>query len=92
MAAYLLQTMQEQEASDSFKFSVPKSMLASRLSMKPETFSRILKSLIDGGVISVSGDSVTVLNEAKLKDSAEITVYSESVSLMPRTCNFRTAK
>ncbi|MES9877525.1 MAG: Crp/Fnr family transcriptional regulator [Candidatus Sedimenticola sp. PURPLELP] len=89
VSAYLLQSQMERQEAGSFKFNVPKSMLASRLSVKPETFSRILKSLVDSGVISVAGDCVTVHDEDKLREFAQITVYSESISVMPNACDFR---
>ncbi|MES9956771.1 MAG: Crp/Fnr family transcriptional regulator [Sedimenticola sp.] len=89
VSAYLLQQMHQQQASGSFKFTVPKSMLASRLSVKPETFSRILKSLTESGVITVSGDQVTVHDMERLRESAEVTVLSEPMSLMPSAGEFR---
>jgi CRP-like cAMP-binding protein len=40
--------------------------IASRLSMKPETLSRILRSLADGGVIVVHGRSLQVPSRQRL--------------------------
>jgi CRP-like cAMP-binding protein len=38
----------------------PKSIIASRLSIKPETFSRILSKLTQRGLISVEGNNITL--------------------------------
>jgi len=40
----------------------PKATLASRLSVRPETFSRILKQLTHEGLIEVHGKNITILN------------------------------
>jgi len=50
--------------------NVPKSVLASRLSIKPETFSRVTRQLISDGVIRVHGAHVAVLDRATLSDAA----------------------
>jgi CRP-like cAMP-binding protein len=50
--------------------NVPKSVLASRLSIKPETFSRVTRQLISDGVIRVHGAHVTVLDRATLSNAA----------------------
>ena len=42
-------------------------MLASRLAMKPETLSRILRSLSDLGAIRVEGRSITLLDRPALQ-------------------------
>ena len=49
-----------------------KQILASRLSVKPETFSRIIKNLSDGGIISVSGSRVTIRDRASLEATADV--------------------
>ena len=56
--AYLLR--EAPEDSPSFKLKVAKSVIASRLSVKPETFSRILKNLHDRNIISIDGRTVTI--------------------------------
>lgn len=38
----------------------PKHIIASRLSITPETFSRILRQLVDDGLIGVAGQAVTI--------------------------------
>ena len=44
----------------SFELKIAKSVIASRLSVKPETFSRILKSLHERGIVSIDGRNVTI--------------------------------
>ncbi len=46
--------------------SSPKHVIASRLSVKPETLSRIMSNLIQQGVIEVKGREITVLSMARL--------------------------
>jgi CRP-like cAMP-binding protein len=46
---------------------VPKAVLASRLSIQPETFSRVTKQLAKDGVIEVHGARVTVLDRDALE-------------------------
>lgn len=46
--------------------STPKSIIASRLSIQPETFSRILKRLSRQGLIEVNSNDVTLLDVAGL--------------------------
>ena len=45
---------------DDFELQVAKSVIASRLSVKPETFSRILKNLHEQEIVSIDGRSVTI--------------------------------
>ena len=45
---------------DSFELNVAKSVIASRLSVKPETFSRILKNLHEQDIVSIDGRCVTI--------------------------------
>jgi CRP-like cAMP-binding protein len=56
--AYLLH--QAPEGITSFELKVAKSVIASRLSVKPETFSRILKSLHERGIVSIEGRNVMI--------------------------------
>ena len=46
--------------SDSFELKIAKSVIASRLSVKPETFSRILKNLHDQEIVSIDGRKVKI--------------------------------
>ncbi|MBT8436874.1 MAG: Crp/Fnr family transcriptional regulator [Gammaproteobacteria bacterium] len=45
---------------DSFELKIAKSVIASRLSVKPETFSRILKNLHEQEIVSIDGRNVTI--------------------------------
>ena len=56
--------------STAFALESPKGILASRLSVKPETFSRILHNLSDLGVIKVKGNQITILDLEKLHETA----------------------
>lgn len=56
--AYLLH--QAPEGDNRFELKVAKSVIASRLSVKPETFSRILKNLHEQEIVSIEGRNVTI--------------------------------
>lgn len=45
---------------DCFDLEIAKSVIASRLSVKPETFSRILKNLHEREIVSIDGRHVTI--------------------------------
>lgn len=51
---------------------VPKHVVASRLSIKPETFSRILKRLTEQGLISVHDQYIDLLDVAVLENMVRI--------------------
>lgn len=57
---------------DSFQLPVAKQVVASRLSVKPETFSRIIKHLGSAGVIDVVGNRIAIHDRAALSVAAEI--------------------
>lgn len=46
--------------------STPKNVIASRVSIKPETFSRILRALADEGIIRIDGKHIEVLDLKRL--------------------------
>jgi len=48
-----------------------KSVIASRLSIKPETWSRITRRLAEDGVIAVDGQRITILDLAALQALAD---------------------
>lgn len=58
VAAYLLDEMPVNE--NEFELDLAKNIISARLSIKPETFSRIIKSLKNQGVLSINGNTVTV--------------------------------
>jgi len=60
-----------------FVLEVPKGVLASRLSIQPETFSRVIRQLTQDGVVAVQGAQVTVRDRAALSDLAGLTDAAE---------------
>jgi CRP-like cAMP-binding protein len=52
---------------DCITLPVGKAVLASRLNLTPEHFSRILHELVDGGMIEVDGKAITIRNVEKLR-------------------------
>lgn len=56
----------------SFNLDVPKQTLASRLSVQPETFSRIIRSLKEQGVISIDGSRVGISDQRRLQQMADV--------------------
>ena len=69
VATYLLEYASDQ--SDTFKLPVAKQVIASRLSVKPETFSRIVKNLSNQGVIHIDGSLVTIHDRKALQMAAD---------------------
>jgi CRP/FNR family transcriptional regulator, dissimilatory nitrate respiration regulator len=68
---YLLrQDAQTVSESDPYVVTLPtsKGVVASRLNVTPEHFSRILHDLVDAGLIKVDGRDVTIFEAAKLRD------------------------
>ncbi len=76
VAAYLL-TKSREEGME-FNLDIRKGVLASRLSVKPETFSRIIKQLNERGIVRVDGFRVCVLKLDALEALAEITGLEDS--------------
>jgi CRP-like cAMP-binding protein len=66
ISAMLLRHMQI-AASEQFVLHAPKGVLASRLSVKPETFSRILHNLSAQRIIEVNGNRITVRSGSQLR-------------------------
>ena len=62
---------QAKVSGDSFNLNIPKGVLASRLSVKPETFSRILHNFTDQGLIQVEGSLIQVLDAEGLYQQAD---------------------
>jgi CRP-like cAMP-binding protein len=65
VASYLIQEMPDGQVE--FKLEMAKNIIAARLSIKPETFSRIIKSLKDQGTLSINGNNVTIHDMETLK-------------------------
>jgi CRP/FNR family transcriptional regulator, dissimilatory nitrate respiration regulator len=69
LSAYLLELSAD---SDKLHLPVPKSVLASRLSIKPETFSRIIKQLRNSETILVNGADFEIVDRDQLEDFAMV--------------------
>lgn len=68
IAAYLLEHAPKQ--ADTYRLPVAKQVIASRLSIKPETFSRIIKNLSNNGVVRIDGGLVTIHDRHALQVAA----------------------
>lgn len=66
---YLLQDLEEIEEGLDVHINLPanKNVIASNLNITPETFSRILHNLSEGGLIEVKGKDVCIKDIAKLR-------------------------
>lgn len=64
VVSYLLQDTRAQET---VHLDLPKHVLAGRLSIKPETLSRILGSLREEGLIEVRGQDIVLLDRSALR-------------------------
>ncbi len=69
VAAHLLRL--KPADSDQFELPVSKQILSSRLSVTPETFSRIIKQLTEKGIISIHGSAVTIYDRNALEETAD---------------------
>lgn len=68
LVVFLLEQLPEEALQlSAIHLSTPKSVIASRLSIQPETFSRILKRLSKEGLIEVSNNDVSLLDVEGLK-------------------------
>lgn len=65
LAGYLLRQSQR-EASNDIKLVANKSLIASRLSLTPETLSRLFHDLAQEGMISISGRQIKILDVEKM--------------------------
>ena len=70
VAAYLM--LHAPEGCDECVLDLPKQVLASRLSIKPETLSRIFRRLINADLISIQGTRITILDRTHLEDVAQL--------------------
>lgn len=71
MCAMLLRRMEEVGESN-FTLPAAKGVLAARLSMKPETFSRILQNLSGKQILKTKGNEIEVIDEALLRSLAHV--------------------
>jgi CRP-like cAMP-binding protein len=70
VAGYIL--AQAADGVDEFELKVPKQTLASRLSVKPETFSRIIRNLSEQGYITMEGNRVRIMQPDAMRDVADV--------------------
>jgi len=78
VATYFLQQLGDDLSG--FDLGVPKQTLASRLSIKPETLSRIFRRLSDAGLISIEGNHISVIDLDQLTELSD--VYSTGERLV----------
>lgn len=69
LAAYLIALAEDK---GELHLAIPKSVLASRLSIKPETFSRIIKQLRNSKTIEVDGSDIKIVDRNQLQDFAMV--------------------
>lgn len=67
LISYLLGQFSDQHNQPTIKLTATKSMIASRLSITPETFSRLLSQLKKEGLISLDEETVTLEQPERLK-------------------------
>lgn len=70
VAGYIL--AQASDGDDRFELQMPKQTLASRLSVKPETFSRIIRNLSEQGYIEIDGNRVRIVALEALREVADV--------------------
>jgi len=75
VAGYLLSKAEPDGAS--FDLAVPKQTLASRLSVQPETFSRIIRQLSNQGILVVHGSRVEISDLDRLRQIANVCAQPE---------------
>lgn len=62
-----LMTQLARHSGDTFELPMAKQLIAGHLSIQPETFSRIIRRLIDEGVIDQDGRQITILDRQRLE-------------------------
>ncbi|MCB1922321.1 MAG: Crp/Fnr family transcriptional regulator [Gammaproteobacteria bacterium] len=75
VAAYVLTKSQPPQMS--FDLQVPKQTLASRLSVKPETFSRIIRDLCKKNLLAMRGNHVEIIDREGLQQLANVCGQNE---------------
>ncbi len=87
VAGYLWGMANVRGARDEVELEMPKGVLASRLSIKPETFSRILHAFSDEGLVRVEGGRIRILDAAGLHACAEPTGFCGQSFGPGKTCS-----
>jgi len=75
VAGYLLGKSEPEGRS--FDLEMPKQTLASRLSVQPETFSRIVRQLSNQGILAVHGSRVEISDRDRLRQIANVWAQPE---------------
>jgi len=69
VASYLIQEISD---GNNIELDVAKNIIAARLSIKPETFSRIIKNLKDQNILSIQGSLITIHDLESLNEMSTI--------------------
>jgi len=64
---YLMTQLNKEKDGNSFQLPMAKQLVAGHLSIQPETFSRIIRRMIDEGVIAQEGRQITILDRLRLE-------------------------
>ena len=64
---YLMTQLNKEKDGNSFQLPMAKQLVAGHLSIQPETFSRIIRRMIDEGVIAQEGRQITILDRRRLE-------------------------
>ncbi len=73
LASYLLDRVPKGEISPvTVELDLPRHVLASRLSIKPETLSRCLRQLQDSGILVIEDRNITVPDPERLREQIQI--------------------
>jgi CRP-like cAMP-binding protein len=75
VAGYLL--TKSEPGGAAFDLQIPKQTLASRLSVQPETFSRIVRQLSNQGILAIHGSRVEISDRAALRKIANVCALPE---------------
>lgn len=67
VASYLIELSSAADGTDSVQLPAPKRTVASLLSLTHESFSRIMRRMIDDGIIAMTGRNVRILDEPRLR-------------------------
>ena len=81
LVSYLLGQINDNKIQPTIKLSATKSMIASRLSITPETFSRIISKLKKDGLITIEDEKITLIQADKLKE-----IIGESFNHTKNSC------
>ncbi|MEN9434008.1 MAG: hypothetical protein RLZZ422_1597 [Pseudomonadota bacterium] len=67
VAGYLLAFLEQSEDEQTIRLPATKAMIASRLGLQPETFSRVLSKMKEQGVIQEDKNQILILSSSALK-------------------------